>query len=132
MNSLCKVKDMLFTCFVVKLWNKNITQMRQKQKTTLCFISDIHIHAIYESGEKKKKKNLNIFIFTLNSFGLFTILRDSIQKVMLRYYVVSFEHDFFPSCHIVQHWGFAFDRWKCIHELDPDTITYLIEDVWTY
>lgn len=47
---------MLFTCFIVKLWNKNITQMRQKQKTTLRFISDIHIHAIYESGKKKRQR----------------------------------------------------------------------------
>lgn len=42
------------TCFAVNSWNKNITQMRQKQKTTLCFISDIHIHAIYESGKKQR------------------------------------------------------------------------------
>lgn len=71
--------------------------MRQKQKTTLRFISDIHIHAFYESGGKRKKQ-LNIFISTFNSFGLYTILRDSVQKEMLRYYVVSFKHDFFfPS-----------------------------------
>ncbi len=61
MNLLCKYvivkrKEMLFTCFVVNSWNKNITQMRQKQKTTLRFISDIHIHAINESGRKKKNR----------------------------------------------------------------------------
>lgn len=79
--------------------------MGQKQKTTLRFISDIHIHAIYESGEKKKTKI--IFIFTLNSFGLYTIIiRDIVQKEMLKYYVVSFKHDlffFFASHHLVQH-----------------------------
>jgi len=61
---------MLFTCFIVKLWNKNITQMRQKQKTTLRFISDIHIHAIYESGKKKDK---DYFHLHLEQFGLYTI-----------------------------------------------------------
>lgn len=81
---------MLFMCFV-----KNITQMRQKQKTTLRFISDIHIHAFYKS------RKMNIFISTFNSFGLYTILRDSVQKEMLRYYVVSFKHDFFFFCLVI-------------------------------
>lgn len=44
--------------------------MRQKQKTTLRFISDIHIHAIYESGKKKDK---DYFHLHLEQFGLYTI-----------------------------------------------------------
>lgn len=75
--------------------------MRQKQKTTLRFISDIHIHAIYESGGKKT----DYFHLHLEQFWVIYNIRDIVQKEMLKYYVVSFKHDlFFPSsCHIVQH-----------------------------
>lgn len=97
MNSLCKRKDMLFMCFVLKLWNKNITQMRQKQKTTLRFISDIHIHAFYKSEKKKKER----IVLSPQFWVIYTILRDSVQKEMLRYYVVSFKHDFFSPRYMV-------------------------------
>lgn len=43
----------------------------------------IHIHAVYESGEKNKQKNISIF--TLNILSLYTTVRNTVQKEMLRY-----------------------------------------------
>lgn len=66
--------------------------MRQKQKTTLRFISDIHIHAIYESGKKTYYFHLHLEQF----WGYIYNIRDIVQKEMLKYYVVSFKHDLSP------------------------------------
>lgn len=48
---------------------------------------------------------------------------------MLKYYAVSFKHDLFPLLSYNSGLRFAFDWWKCIQELDPDTITHLIKDI---
>lgn len=73
-----------------------------------------------------RRKTKIIFIFTLNSFGYIQYkgqcTKRNAQVLCWKLQTWSF----FPSCHIVQRWGFAFDRWKCIHELDPDTITHLL------
>lgn len=72
--------------------------MRQKQKTTLRFISDIHIHAIYEPGEKQIS-----FSSTFNTFGLYTVLGTWYKKKCSSTMLKASDVIFSPSCHIVQH-----------------------------
>lgn len=57
--------------------------MRQKQKTSLCFISE-YISMPFTNQERKNKQK-NISIFTLNILSLYTTVRNTVQKEMLRY-----------------------------------------------
>lgn len=72
-------RQLIFACFAVSLWNS----MRQKQKTSLCFISE-YISMPFTNQERKNKQK-NISIFTLNILSLYTTVRNTVQKEMLRY-----------------------------------------------
>lgn len=51
---------------------------------------------------------------------------------MPKNYGFSFKHDFFflflLSIQLSTEVFFAFDRWKCIHVLDSNTITHLLKE----
>lgn len=117
---------MLFTCFVAKSWNKNIKYKwgRSRRQHSVSF--QIYISMPF-TNQEKNKDYFHLHLGTISGYiqykGHCTKRNAQILCCKLQTWLSP------PSCHIVQHWGFAFDRWKCIHELDPDTITHLFGHV---